>query len=420
MVPLSGILTFSLMKKKYNRIKAFVADNWKLGVLVIATLSGLLFLLSLQLGTLTGGLSASEFQYQQAIANQQLSINQIVRDPLYLPYMLMLYLVQISPFGGPAAVRSVGVLFGLGSVIGLFYIFSKWYTGRVALLGTLLFATSSWFLHTVRYTDPVVSYLLLPLLIAAMIGLQTKVRSRLAMLGVTVFGFSMVYVPGVILFLLPAVIIKRNVIIAALRAQPLWYKGLSALVGIALISPLMIMMAQPLPGRTGVQNLLSIIGLPTSGLQSLGSMITELKQSLLDIFIASNAGPIYTPGHLPWFDIATSILVVLGLIQFIRHWRLDRSKLIAILIGLSLVLIALNGPVSSIVLMPFLFLFAVEGLKWLLNTWLQVFPKNPFARGFAIILVTVMVLTVAVFHINKYYLAWADAPETRAVFNKIP
>lgn len=409
------------MKKKVTILKAFIVDNWKLGIPVVAAIGILIFLLSFQLGTLTGGMATAEADNQRLVAMEQLNLSTLIREPLFLPYNLLLYLVQLSPFGGPTAIRAIGVIFGLAGVIGMFYIFSKWYTGRVALLGTILFATSSWFLHTARFGDVNASYLLLPLLIAATIALQTKVRSRAAMLAVTVFGLSALYIPGVILFLLPALIIKRQMIIAALKAQPLWYKISTAVISLVLLSPLVAMIAKPVPGMNSAsQNLLGLFGLPVDGLRSISTMITTLKDRLFDIFAYNTSGPQYVAGHLPWFDVATTLLVLLGIIQFVRYWRLDRSKLIAILAGLSIVLIALNGPVSSVILMPFLFLFAVEGMKWLLNIWLQVFPKNPFARGFAIILITLMVGTIAVFHTTKYYLAWADSPETRAVFNKLP
>lgn len=408
------------MQRKIKHIRAYVLDNWKVVLLATVTIGFLGLLLIFKLGNLVGGLSNSEYQLQQLIANDRLGLGTVARDALFLPYDFMLYLLQFTPFTGPTGIRIVGVLFGLLGAAGMFYIFRTWYTTRVAMLGTVLFATSSWFIHTARFADPAASYLLLPLLVAAMIALQSKVRSRLAITAVVIFGMAMMYLPGVVLFIIPALVIKRRVIFASLKAQPLWYKITLGFTSLIMLIPLVLTLIKPLPNVGTFTNVLSLIGLPGTNIHSLSSMITQLRDSLASIFVYSNAGALYTPGHMPWFDICSSVLAIIGAIQFARYWKLDRSKLIGIAALLSIILIALGGAVSNVILLPFLFLFVVEGLKWLLETWLEVFPKNPFARSFAIIVICVLTASIVSFHINKYYLAWGRAPETRQVFNNIP
>jgi hypothetical protein len=408
------------MQKKLKLFRAYVADNWKFSLLFLVVATVLTLLLAYKLGTAAGGLSQTEFDTKVLLANDGLKLGEVIREPLFLPYEGLQYLLQFTPFTGPAGIRSIGALFGLLSVMAMFYIFKKWYTLRIAVLGAILYATTSWFLHTSRYADEAASYLLLPLLVAAMIALQAKARSRLAMACVLVFGLSALYIPGVVLFLLPAVIIKRKVIFKALRLQPLWYKIVTGLLGLVLLAPLVIMMIKPLPGSSALANVAQLFGVPADGFHSVKTMVFTLKDRLADIFVYNTSGPIFAPGHLPWFEICTTVLVAIGAIQFARYWRLDRSKLIATIGLLSLVLIALGGPVSSVILLPFLFLFAVEGLKWLLEIWLEVFPRNPFARGFAVAIICVLTLSVSFYQINKYFFAWGKAPETRQVFNKHP
>lgn len=408
------------MQKKLKLFRAYIADNWKFSLLMAAVIIALSLLLSFKLGSLVGGLSRSESEAKTLIATNQLNLGEVIREPLFLPYEGLQYLLQFTPFTGPAGIRSIGALFGLMSVIAMFYIFKKWYTLRIAVLGSILYATTSWFLHTARYADEAASYLLLPLLVAAMIALQSKARSRLAMAAALIFGLSALYIPGVILFLLPAVIIKRKLIFKALRLQPLWYKFVIGVVGLGLLAPLAIMVIKPLPGSSALSNIAQLFGLPGDGLHSLKTMIFTLKDRLSDIFVYNTAGPVFTPGHLPWFDICTTALVVIGAVQFARYWRLDRSKLIAVIGLLSLLLISFGGPVSSVILLPFLFLFAIEGLKWLLEIWLKVFPRNPFARSFAVVIICILTFSVSFYQINKYFFAWGKAPETRQVFNKHP
>lgn len=409
-----------MVQKKLKHFRAWVADNWKFSLLITVTVSILGLLLAYKLGSLVGGLSQSESEIKILTANSGLGLSEVVREPLFLPYQSLQYLLQFTPFTGPTGIRSIGALFGLLSIAAMFYIFKKWYTLRMAVLGSVLYATTSWFLHTSRYADQSAAYLLLPLIVAAMIALQSKVRSRLAMACVLVFGLSVLYIPGVILFLLPAVIIKRKVIIKALRVQPIWYLAITSLIGLILLTPLVVMLLKPLPGSSAIGNLAQLFGLPGDGLSSVKDMAFALKDSVIGIFAYNNSGPIYVAGHLPWLDICTTVLVAIGVVQFARHWRLHRSKLIAIVGLMSLGLIALNGPVSSVILLPFLFLFAVEGLKWLLEVWLEIFPRNPFARSFAISLVFLLTFSISFYQVNKYFLAWAKAPETRQVFNHKP
>lgn len=409
------------MKKTLKRARAFVLDNWLMGLVLLACALVAGSLLAVKLGSLTGGLSDSEYYIQQLVAQDKLSLEVIIRAPIDFPYNLALYLLSFTPFTGPTGVRAISAVFGLMSIAGMFYIFKSWYTVRIAVLGTTLYATTSWLLHTARYADPSANYLLLPLLVAAMIALQSKQRSKMAISAAIIFGISALYIPGVIWFLIPAIYIKRRVLITALKLQPVWYKISLSFITLTMLMPLVIMLLKPIPGMASAsQNIMTLIGLPKSSLNSPLDMISTLKDKLSDIFAYSTAGPIYAPGHLPWLDVCTIVLVLLGTAQFIKHWRLDRSKLIGLLLLLSILLIAMGGAVSSVILLPLLFLLAVDGLRWLLSVWLEVFPRNPFARGFGLSMIILIVLSTSVYQVNRYFLAWGQAPETHAVFDNTP
>lgn len=386
---------------------------------MLVAIATILFLLLFRLGSLVHGLSESEYTLQQQLAQQSLSGEQILRNPLFLPYYIMMYLMQFSPFHGPTAVRSIGALFGLLGALGFFYILKKWYTGRIAFLGTALLVTSGWFLHTARFASPVSSYLLLPLLIAGVIALQAKARAKWAMLSVIVFGLMALYIPGVIWFIVPALIIQRKTILTALKVQPLWFNIVTATVSAVMLLPLAAMIFWPTANTSMSHSILGLLGLPSS-LPTISNVLHAVKDSLGQIFIYNNSGQLYTAGHLAWFDVSTSALFIIGMIQFAKHFGLNRSKIIAIVGSIGFLLHISGGPVPLVILLPFLFLFVVEGLKWLLDVWLAVFPRNPFARSFAVMAVVALVVCVSAYQMSRYYLAWGKAPETRAVFNKLP
>lgn len=407
------------MKRGFKQARAFVLDNWQTGLVVLAGAGAIVFLLWLQIGSLVGGLSADEFALQQRVAHDEITVDWLLRNPLFLPYYLALFILQYTPFGGPTAIRSVGAVFGLAGALGFFYILHKWYSLRIALFGTALFATASWFLHSARYASPEASYLLLPLLIAAVIGLQAKARSQWTVLLVVLFGFMAFYIPGIIWFLLPAIILQRRTIALSLGLQSIWFNMLLALLSVIMLIPLAAMITLNLPDVAALHNALGLLGLPTS-LPDPFEFIRSVGHSLSDIFFYSTAGPLYSPGHLPWLDVCTSALVLAGAVQFARHRKLDRSKLIGIVGLIGLLLASIGGPVGLVILLPFLYLLAAEGLKWLLDLWLSVFPRNPFARSFGVSVVIVLVAAVGIYQTSRYFLAWGQSPETHAVFNKRP
>ncbi len=404
------------MKHLWKQTKAGVADNWRVWLLVGAVVASVVLALTYQLGSLTGQASATEQQIVGRVTDNSIAITDVFKNAVYLPYQLAVYLMQFTPLDSLGAVRAISGAFGLLGLAGFFYVLSKWYTLRIAVLGTLLFASSSWFLHTARFADPAASYLLVPLLIAGVVALQSKTRPRWMLLLITLLGLSVAYVPGLLWFLVPAIVLQRRIILDNLSLQPLWFKSTVAIMTIIMLVPLgfTVFFASEL-GSTN--SLLSLLGIPSS-FETLDDFFKTGAITISNMFAYSKAGPLYSAGHLPWLDAAASLLVAIGLYQFVRHFRLDRTKLL-ILVGVNgLVLIALGGSVAPVLLLPFVYLLAVEGLKWLLDSWLQVFPRNPVARSFGITLTVMVVCIIATYQTQKYFLAWGGSPETHAVFNQ--
>jgi hypothetical protein len=405
------------MERPLKVTRAWISDNWRLALVVLAGVGAVGLLLLFKLGNLVHGLSATEFDLQQAIAHDTLTPELLIRNAVYLPYNLGMYVMQLSPFHGPTAVRLVGAMYGLLGAIGFFYILRKWYTLRMAIFGTALFATSSWFLHAARFASPEASYLLLPLLIAGVVYIQAKARARLVLFLMTILGLLCLYIPGMIWFLLPAVILERRIIIRSFRLQPLWSKISLIFVILLLLTPLVATIVWPY--EQGNKALLALLGLPEQ-FPSVSQVAKNIVHMVSNVFAYNNQGPLYVPGHLPLLDASTAGLALIGIYRFVIHFKLGRTQLISLIGILGTVLIATGGPVPLVLLLPFIYLLAVEGMKWLLDLWLTVFPRNPFARSFGIGVIIILVLATSVYHLNRYYLAWGHAPETRAVFNKLP
>ena len=50
------------------------------------------------------------------------------------------------------------------------------------------------------------------------------------------------------------------------------------------------------------------------------------------------------------------------------------------------------------------------------NKWNEVFPLNPIAKYIGNAIVVVAVLFVGFYHINRYFFAWRNNPETKQSF----
>lgn len=407
------------MTKSFKKFRAYLADNWRLGLLLSLALCTIAALLFYKLGSLLGGMSFSELLIQKQVAGSTISADSLIRDPLFLPYYLALYLAQFLPFSGPTTLRAVSAVFGFAGALGLFSILKRWYTNRIAIMGTALFATSSWFLFTARTVSPDSSYLLLPLLIAAAVGLRDKQRSKVAFLSILLLGGLLLYVPGVLWFMLFALIIQRKVIRRSFSVIPTWYTVSTLIVGVLLLVPLAVMIAWPPSDQDAAQNIVALLGLP-SEIPNFSLILNNLTDVIGQIFLLNPNGPASAVGRLPWLDVGTSILFLIGSVKFAMHYKLDRSKLIVLTAGTAMVLLATGGPVGPIILLPLIYLLVSGGLQWVLDMWLEIFPRNPLARSFGVIMVTLLVFSICAYQAGRYFIAWSNVPETRAMYNKLP
>ena len=65
---------------------------------------------------------------------------------------------------------------------------------------------------------------------------------------------------------------------------------------------------------------------------------------------------------------------------------------------------------------PFVYIFAATGIVTLLAQWNNIFPLNPFARILAFVPLALVVLITSQYHIERYYSAWAQNPEVKAIY----
>lgn len=387
-----------------KRVKRWLDNNWPLAIAVLASLAFISFLYGFQLNSLTKGFSRVEANY--IIQNSY--IQNVVKEPVFLLHKLFSYAASsvssTTTFG-----RLPSVLLFM-PIIGCFYVLmSRWYTKRVALLTTLLLSTSSWSLVIGRQALPTVMYLWWLPILALMYWTVSKGKHTLSLLlwGLS-FGLAL-YIPGMLWFVIILAISQRKRLATAATKASAWQ----------LISAIAIFVLLALPFAFYIFHspsaAISALGLPTT-ISQLTSFPSRLYQIVLQIFIYSSSNPQFHLGHLPYLDVATAFLFLVGLyrIRFSQTYKMATwSGIIAAgwIVGAGL------GTINIAIFLPFIYIVVGGGISFLLVQWFKVFPRNPVAHWFAIAIMSGLIVLISFFHLMRYFVAWPMNPATREVFS---
>ncbi len=369
-----------------------------------------LLLLLVKLGDLTPGLNALEAR--SALQSQDLG--GILSNPVNFPYQLLQYL-SITLLGPTAwAVRLPSVIFGILLLVGMFKLFHIWHQPRIAIIGTLFVAASSWFLNFARFGTPaivVATMIVAVLLVSAWFHhADNKSIKSLLLLGAVV-ALSL-YTPLVIYFLGVAVLAHYKLIWRHIKALSNYQLAAAGLISLLVLAPV----AWAIFNDTGVAR--EILGLP-GYIPSLADVMLNALSAFGAVFWRSEEFPALHLGTLALLDIFTASMTALGLYHYERHYDHHRTRLL--MIGFFAVLLGtgLSGsPMLLIALLPFVYIFAATGVITMLTQWYAIFPKNPIARTVAILPLGAVLLVTAYYHSHRYFVAWARAPETKEVFSE--
>lgn len=384
------------------------------GIGIIALISAPFWI---QLNSLTGGLSDAEQQLQLTVDQNSLSLSQIIFDPFFFLHSLLLLGIQAISFPNLDHVRLASAVMGTIGVIGFYYIIKSWYSPRLAILATLLFGASAWTLNIARYASPESSYLIIPALLAAWLWVIDSQYKPIAIYTALILGIFTLYIPGMVWFLLPALYWQRRVIAQALfRLNPTLITGLCAVILVGIM-PLVVSTVFPPEGSTHISNILTFFGLPNT-IPSLSLVWQNLSGSFLHIFVRSPEGSLLGVGTLPLLDIFTSAMAIIGLWVMATSRKLDRTKMVPLLLLGGTLLLSIGGPIYISLLLPILFLLAAEGIGYMLNQWLTVFPRNPFARQLGIGLIVIAVLVTSFFQLTSYFVAWPHTDAAVQAFHQ--
>ncbi len=362
-----------------------------------------------KLGTLVPNYAAVESQTAQSSR----SLKDIWADPTYAPYKFGQYVVQKFKITLPATLRAVSAFYGSLSVVLFYFVVRHWHTKRIALMSTVLFATSSWFLHTARIATPSIMQVMLLALVAYGLWAQLTHKFELSLtVGVIVLAFCL-YVPGLVWFWLSLLIWRRKQILQhIIRVSWLWRIYALVILLCALTLLIQGLVRQPWLIRLW-------FGLPEN-LPTLATYGRNVIDVPINLFLRASGDPVFWLDHLPVLDVFSAVMFLLGIYAYYFRLRLDRTLALIGIFVIGSLLIGLGGSMTLTILLPFVYLVVAAGLALMLQQWFTVFPRNPLARGLAVGVLTLAVGVTSFYHLMHYFVAWPNAPETRAAFNIAP
>ena len=371
----------------------------------ITGLSFVLFLLFFRLGSLVNGLSTSEARTLE----QSRSLRQLIENPLNLPYKLVEFGLIKWHHASAFGLRSISVVFTLIIVCLFYYTLRSWYARRTAILGTTLFATSSWLMHYARLAQPDILYISIIAVLAYGTWLRQTKKSGLAIIIGGLLAVFLVYIPGFIWFVLLGGLWQRKMIFKHYKLRTMT-GFLSIFMSCALLVPLIYGLAL-YPGQ-----IRQLLGLQLVGLPNFLDILHRIIKIPYLLFVRADYSPVTWLGHLPLLDILVIVMLLLGLYAYYFLRELDRSRAMLGISLVSVILIGLHGGVSMLILMPIIYILVAAGIALLIQQWLTVFPRNPLAGAIGTVMISLSVMLAVYYNVNHYFIAWPNNPDTKKAF----
>ncbi len=384
----------------------FIKRNYLFIILALTTLSILLY----RAGSIMPGLSLPEYKTLHTV----LGLKNIYLNPLNLDLKLVQSVVfKLFNNHNLFILRLPNIILGALSAVFITVTLKLWYGNRTALMGGFLLVTSPLVIHVSRLASLDVAYLFgTSLLLLGFSLIQEKYENKIVYLITNLSIVSLIFIPGFTLLILLYFLILYKDHLEIFKT----YKGklLKGLYVLSLIVFIPILIQYLLKSRTN--SLLWLIG-NTSLKINILSYLKNVVLVIIHLTIRGPNNPVLWLGQAPTLDILGLCALILGTYFYVKHWNAQKSKLLFGIIVVGVLLIAYSPLISLVLLIPVIYVLIATGLSYLLQIYFKVFPTNPIARSYGIILVSIVIALSCIFGIRSYFVAWAHDPSNRSAFN---
>lgn len=388
------------MLKKIRRVLGSARLRGALAVILCA--AGLLLFLSYHLGSSPSGLSP-----QESVARSSAAVHAIVNMPINAPFkVLQNGLIHIDP-QSHFLLRFASVIFAVIFLGCFFYLLKGWFGKSIALLTTIILGFTPYFILAARSGSGEIMFFAPVAVLASYLAASKNISNRAPFFLLFFCAVLSLYVPGMAWLLLLGIILRFSSlkeILVEVEFSAVYYL-LLFVTALAIWTPLFYGIYQH-PGQ--VKLLLLVPAHFATATESLQSWLWMLSATFFHAHTHYNL----IVDKLPLLNATEVGLLIFGCYIM---WSRLRVELVGI-VAVTLLITALAGLNNNYAMLglalPFLAIVVGMGLRYLYIEWRHIFPINPIAKGFAIALMSALVLMHVIFGIRYSLLAWPNTVAT--------
>jgi len=356
-----------------------------------------------------GGLSQAEMSSvvtANAFSLKSFDPTLIVNLPYHLLQRASLHLFGISPF----SIKLPSLVLGALSGIGMLLLLQAWFSRNVAVLTSVLIITTGQFLFVAQNGAPGIMYVFLSvwLLVAATMVSRAKRYVgawKIALLSVAALSLYTPLSVYILLALGSAIVLHphlRYLVRQALKAR---LKVVIAVVAALIVTAPLVYAAVLHP-----QVLNILLSVPAEKVPIVAHIVQILKQYF--DFLSPSSGVTMTP----IYSVGSMILILLGIMRLLTTNYTARSYIISAWVILLLPIVIINPANTFVAFVPAVLLLAM-GVETLLNSWYQLFPRNPYARLAGLIPLVILVGGLLLSGVDRYVYGYLYDPLTADNFS---
>lgn len=388
------VIEYSLYRGRY-------AIGYTLGLLVITAL--ILFAAFYT----PGGLRVAE--QASAVASAQLEFNEFnPATVVNLPYHLMQWLSFKALGITELSIKLPSILLGLATLIGMFYLIKEWYRKNVAMIATIIAATTPVFVFMSQdgaaniYAVAVAFWLLVA---ATHVSRRHTPRLMWKVIFFILFALNLYSTLGIYLNLaiVTTVIFHPHIRHLVRKLNPN-YIALASISSLLILAPM----------------LYSLVTKPAVALQLLGlpeqtPNIFENAKSLFLTYIGVVEPTI--PIIQPMLSIGTLMLIAIGVYKFIQVKHTARSYVVWFWV-LTIVPLLLVNPTHKSYIFPLAVIMIAMGIATLIAEWYKLFPLNPYARVVGLLPLGIIVIGLVTSNASRYLIGYHYTPDLANRYNQ--
>lgn len=295
-------------------------------------------------------------------------------------------------------IKIPSVLIGIALCIFLVLLLNRWFKSNVALLTSILMVLSVLFLYVSSSGTPIIMYLFWP---TVLLWFGSRINGEVSpskkdIAWFFVLSLMSLLTPYMVYFLLGVIIIillqphLRHVV-----KKMSWQMKVGGVVMLGLAAAYLIWL-----GWDNLRELLIPAENKTQIFNGLnGVMITFFGWS------GKNEGVILAP----LVGLGTFALAFVGLASNIKH-LFSNLNLVATMLAMFVFLVMLIDVDFAVALMLPIAILVAQGLKYVFEKWYSLFPENPYARIFALLPITIILMTIIVSDLSHYVFSYRYNP----------